>query len=129
MEGRLNRAVTGFVNYTWQGIPDTDEDLQEVNTPPRHHVNVGAAYNQRRYFGTASVTYQADAYWQDVLGFRYHGWTKPYTMINASAGVRSVDESMTVAMRVTNLLNRPIQQHVFGDVIRRAVIGEVRFAF
>jgi iron complex outermembrane receptor protein len=129
MEGRLNRAVTGFVNYTWQGIPDTDEDLGEVNIPPRHHVNVGAAYNQRRYFGTASVTYQADAYWQDVLGPAYYGWTKPYTMINASAGVRSVDESMTVAMRVTNLLNRPIQQHVFGDVIRRAVIGEVRFAF
>ena len=129
MEGRLNRAITGFVNYTWQGVPDTEVDLSELNIPPRYHVNAGASYNQRRYFGTASVTYQAEAYWQDVLGPPYHGSTKPYTMINASAGIRSVDESMTVAMRVTNLLNRSIQQHVFGDVVKRAVIGEVRFAF
>jgi hypothetical protein len=36
---------------------------------------------------------------------------------------------MTVAIRVTNLLNRVAQQHVFGDLIRRTVTGEVRFFF
>jgi len=64
-----------------------------------------------------------------VLDLRYHGWTEPYTLLNASAGIRSVDGAMTVAMRVTNLLNRSIQQHVFGDVVKRAVTGEVRFTF
>ena len=37
--------------------------------------------------------------------------------------------TMTVAMRVTNLLNRTTQEHVFGDLIGRAVIGEVRLAY
>jgi hypothetical protein len=36
---------------------------------------------------------------------------------------------MTVAVRGTNILDKPVQQHVFGDVIRRAVTGEVRFEF
>jgi hypothetical protein len=36
---------------------------------------------------------------------------------------------MTVAIRATNLLNKVAQQHVFGDLIRRTVTGEVRFLF
>jgi len=29
----------------------------------------------------------------------------------------------------TNLTNKDIQQHVFGDIIKRSVIAEVRFAY
>jgi iron complex outermembrane receptor protein len=131
LDGQINAALSGFVNYTWQGVPEPAStiDIKELNIPPRHHVNLGVSYNRGRYFGTASASYQASAYWQDVLDDRYHGWTEPYTLINAGAGVRSVDGAMTVAMRVTNLLNSSVQQHVFGDVIKRAITGEVRFAF
>jgi outer membrane receptor for ferrienterochelin and colicin len=130
LDGRINQAVTGFVNYTWQGVPEPRGfDIEELNIAPRYHVNAGVSYNRVRYFGTASASYQAEAFWQDVLDLRYHGWTEPYTLLNASAGIRSADGSMTVATRVTNLLNRSIQQHVFGDVVKRAVTGEVRFTF
>src|SRR5688572_5469502 len=103
--------------------------MSRSSISPRHHVNLGVSYDRARYFGTASASYQASAYWQDVLDLRYHGRTEPYTLINAGAGIRSVDGAMTVAMRATNLLNRSVQQHVFGDVIKRAITGEVRFAF
>ena len=33
---------------------------------------------------------------------------------------------MTALVKVTNLLNKDIQQHVFGDIIKRSVVGELR---
>jgi len=36
---------------------------------------------------------------------------------------------MTTSLKVTNLLNRTVQQHVFGDLLRRSVTGEVRLDF
>jgi outer membrane receptor protein involved in Fe transport len=92
-------------------------------------VNAGASFNRGRYFGSISASYQDKAFWQDVLDARYHGWTTPYTVVNAGAGVRSTDGTMTVAVRATNVFNRTLQQHVFGDLIKRGVIGEVRFLF
>ena len=32
-------------------------------------------------------------------------------------------------MKVTNLLNQTVQQHIFGDLLRRTVVGEVKFKF
>jgi hypothetical protein len=29
----------------------------------------------------------------------------------------------------TNLTNQDIQQHVFGDIIKRTVVAEIRFAY
>jgi len=29
---------------------------------------------------------------------------------------------------VTTLFNENIQQHIFGDILRRTVVGEVRFS-
>ena len=130
VDGRINESAAGFANYTWQGRPEEHGFGEEqINVPPRHHFNAGVNYSRPRYFGTASVSYQSSAYWQDVLDRPYHGWTAPYTLINAGAGIHSVDRAMTVAMRVTNLLNRSVQQHVFGDIIKRAITGEVRFVF
>ena len=36
---------------------------------------------------------------------------------------------MTVAARGTNLFNKSVQEHVFGDLITRAITGEVIFRF
>jgi outer membrane receptor for ferrienterochelin and colicin len=127
LDGRISRTVSGFVNYTWQDDAETDGDVSELNQPPTHHVNVGAGIDRGRYFGSASLSYQDDAFWQDVTG--YEGRTAPYTIVNAGVGLRSNDGAMTVAVRVTNLLNRTTQQHIFGDLIKRTVIGEVRFGF
>jgi iron complex outermembrane receptor protein len=130
LDGRINDTVSGFVNYTWQ---DNSEAIgfpvSELNQSPTHHVNAGANMDRGRYFGSVTVSYQDDAFWQDVLDTRYHGWTDPYTIVNAAAGVRSNDGAMTVALRVNNLLNRSTQQHIFGDLIKRTITGEVRFGF
>ena len=81
-----------------------------------------------RFFGSVSVSFVDSEKWQDVF-LPYHGTTKAYTLFDGGVGVHSNDGKMTIAIRGTNLLNKPVQQHVFGDVIRRAVTGEVRFEF
>jgi hypothetical protein len=48
-------------------------------------------------------------------------------MVNGSFGVKWANGRVTTLAKVTNLLDQRIQQHVFGDVITRSVIGEVRF--
>jgi outer membrane receptor for ferrienterochelin and colicin len=130
LDARITASVSGFINYTWQADTEAEGFSQsELNIAPTHHVNLGASLDRGRYFGSMSVSYQDDAFWQDVLDAPFHGWTEPYTVVNAGAGIRSVDGAMTVAVRVTNLLNRATQQHVFGDLIKRTIIGEVRFGF
>jgi iron complex outermembrane receptor protein len=130
VDARFTRDLNGFINYTWQADSEVEGfSASEVNIAPTHHVNVGASLNRGRYFGSMSISYQDEAFWQDVLSEPYHGWTEPYTVVNAGAGVRSNDGATTVAVRVTNLLNRATQQHIFGDLIKRTIVGEVRFGF
>ena len=130
VDARVAESLTAFANYSWQGDPVARGfDIAELNLPPTHRVNAGLSYNGRRYFGSVSASFNDDAFWQDVLDSRFHGPTESYTLVDAGVGVRSADGSMTVAVRATNLLNRVAQQHVFGDLIRRTVTGEVRFSF
>ena len=42
---------------------------------------------------------------------------------------RGLDGRITTAVKGNNLLNQTVQQHVFGDLLRRSVVGEVRFDF
>jgi hypothetical protein len=35
----------------------------------------------------------------------------------------------TTLVKATNLLNEDIQQHVFGDILKRSVVGEVRVSY
>ena len=130
VDARLAEGLTAFANYSWQGDPvPRGFDITELNLPPTHRVNSGLSYNGRRYFGSASASFNDDAFWQDVLDVRFHGRTESYTLVDAAVGVKSTDGSMTVGVRATNLLNRVAQQHVFGDLIRRTVTGEIRFSF
>jgi iron complex outermembrane receptor protein len=126
---RISRAASAFVNYSWQAEPKpTGFDISELNLPPTHHFNLGVNVLHGRYFGNLSGAFVDRAFWQDVPA-PYHGWSSGYTLIDGAFGIHSTDQAMTVSVRGMNLLNRPVQQHVFGDVIRRTVIGEVRFAF
>ena len=125
----VTAGISAFVNYTWQADPTAvGFDVQELNLPPTHRVNAGVGVTHGRYFGSLSGSFVDDQFWQDVYA-GYQGPTNAYTLIDGSFGVHSTDGGITVAVRGTNLLNRPVQQHVFGDVIRRAVTGEVRVEF
>ena len=121
--------VTAFANYSYQGKPDVNFDLSEVNLPPTNRFNIGFNFSRDRYIGDLTVTHTGGAYWQDVLDDRYHGTTDPYTLVNGGAGVRWAHNHLTTSVKVINLLNEDALQHVFGDILKRQVVGELRVQF
>lgn len=122
-------ALTLFANYSFQAEPDPDFDIREVNIPPRHRVNAGLNMSRGRLLGNLSVSYVDEAFFQDVLDARFHGPTAAYTQVNGAFGVRWLNDRLTSTIKVINLGNQEIQSHVFGDVIKRQVIGELLFQF
>jgi outer membrane receptor protein involved in Fe transport len=130
VDGVVSDAVTAFANYSYQWEPVVEGfDASEVNQPPQHRVNIGAGVDYDRYFGNLTVSYTADAFWQDVLDARYWGPTDAFTLVNTGLGVRWADGRYVTSLKVTNLLNQDIQQHVFGDIMKRQVVGELRVDF
>jgi iron complex outermembrane receptor protein len=127
----INPNFSAFVNYSWQGDPDpeVDADLRELNLAPTNRVNAGVNVNYARFLGNFSVTYQDEAFWQDVLDARYHGTTDSHTLVNAGFGVRFAEEKLTTSLKIVNLTNEEIQQHVFGDVLKRQIVGELKVRF
>jgi outer membrane receptor protein involved in Fe transport len=65
-----------------------------------------------------------------VLGDAYHGTTKAYTIVNAGFGFKWIkNDKLTTSIKATNLGNEVVQLHVFGDIIKRQVVGELRVQF
>lgn len=126
VDADLTRTWTASANYSFQPTPEPDGfDLSELNLPARHRMNLGANYTGPRLLGTLSLNYASAAYWQDVLDSRYHATTDAYTLVNATFGYRWTD-TITTSIRAINLVDQEIQQHVFGDVMRRQVMLELR---
>jgi hypothetical protein len=129
VEAKASATVSAFANYSWQPAPKPSFDVSEINLPPRHRYNVGVMVSQSRYFGNLSVSYTDSAFWQDVLDARFHGSTGAYTLVNGAFGIRWSNEKLVSAVKVTNLTNEVIQQHIFGDIMKRQVVGELRVSF
>jgi outer membrane receptor protein involved in Fe transport len=126
----LGNIVNGFVNYSWQAEPEPEGfDISELDLPARHRFNVGANFTYNRVFGNLSVSYSDGAFWQDVLDARYHGTTEAYTLVNGGFGVNWAGERFTTAIKAINLGNDEVQQHVFGDIVKRQIVGEMRVRF
>jgi outer membrane receptor protein involved in Fe transport len=125
------RYLNVFANYSWQGKPEpTGFDISELNLPAKNRYNLGASIAYARFLGNVSVSYSDSAFWQDVLDDRYHGTTDSYTLVNAGFGVKwGAGALITTSVKVTNLANQDIQQHVFGDVTKRQIVGELRVGF
>jgi hypothetical protein len=98
----------------------------ELSIPPTHRFNIGGVFTGSRILGSLAVSYVDEAFWTDVLDAPYHGFTDAFTTVNGSFGVRWNDR-VTTTIKSTNIGNRRIQQHVFGDIIGRSVTAEVRF--
>jgi len=133
----FNRSLSAFANYSWQDTPeakDSNTPASEIGLPPHHRFNAGVNVNQRRFFGSLSVNYTSEAFWTDVLGASFNGATDSFTMVNATVGWKWLDGKLSTAIKGTNILNDDnfqggIQQHNFGDIITRTVVGEVRYRF
>jgi outer membrane receptor protein involved in Fe transport len=129
IDGAVTRALNMFANYSYQAEPEPDFSLSEVNLPPQNRFNVGLNFSEGRYLGNFSVSYVDEAYWQDVLDARYAGPTEAYTQYNGAFGMRFAQDKITATIKGINLTNEEVQSHVFGDIIKRQIIGELRFTF
>jgi iron complex outermembrane receptor protein len=129
VEASATRNVNLFANYSYQADPSVNFDLSEVNLPANNRFNAGFNFTQGRFLGDMSVSYSGSAFWQDVLNDPFHGTTQAYTMVNGGFGVKWANNHLTTSVKSTNIFNQEIQQHVFGDIIKRSVIGELRVNF
>ena len=129
IEALLSRTIDVFSNYSWQAKPVTSGfNINEINQPPAHRFNAGMNFNHKRYLGNVSVGYVGRAYWQDVV--LYGGWTDAYTVINLSAGVRLDAIGKYMAMiKISNLANSLVQNHIYGDILKRQITGEFKMRF
>jgi iron complex outermembrane receptor protein len=126
----VNEYVNVFTNYSYQADPDVEGfDPRETNFPANNRFNAGVNFSASRYLGNLAVNYTDEAYWQDVLDLRYAGPTEAYTLVNAAFGVRWAGERIVTSVKFTNLLNEEVQQHVFGDILKRQVAAELRVTF
>jgi outer membrane receptor protein involved in Fe transport len=125
----VNNYLNLFVNYSYQSDPDPNFDLSELNLPPNNRFNVGATVNYDRYLASVSVSYADDAFWQDVLSDPYHGTTDAYTIVNLTGGFRWARDKVTTSLKIVNLGNSKIQQHVFGDITGRQIVAEFKVNF
>jgi hypothetical protein len=129
IQGSVSRAIGIFANYSFQAEPTANFELSELNLPAKNRFNAGFNFTKDRFLGDLNVTYSDSAFWQDVLSDQFHGTTEAYTMVNGGFGVKWANNRLTTSIKGTNLGNQEIQQHVFGDIIKRSVVGELRVNF
>jgi len=132
IDGRITDELGAFVNYAFRARPQPDfpgltidQALREINRPSGQLVNGGVSYLSSTWYGTMTVSRTTRAFWQDVLDSRFHGFTKPYTMVNMTVGRRFDGGRYAAALKITNLANQEILQHIFGDVMKRQIVGEL----
>jgi len=133
----FRRGVTLFGNYSYQTLPELLDPIGDpdrppsdtVNTPPYHRFNAGATYNGRTYLGNLTVNYSDRAFFAQGIQPFYYGYSDSYTLVSASVGRRWSDGWVTTNIKILNLLDDPVKQHVFGDLMRRTVMLEALFRF
>lgn len=133
-DAAVNRFLSVFANYSYQWMPEIEDfpaglSINDINWPAKNRFNIGFNANTRRYLGNLSVSYTDQAYWQDVLDARFAGTTDAFTLVNGGFGVRWLGEKVVTSIKVTNLADQEVQQHIFGDIMRRQILGEARFTF
>jgi iron complex outermembrane receptor protein len=134
LDQQITSTVSAFANYSWQGEPKILDDpnpfpTAELALPPTNRFNIGVNANTARFIANGSVNYTDKAFWSDVLTSPYHGFTDAYTLVNGTFGVKWMEGKVTTSVKGNNLLNDDVQQHVFGDILKRSVIGEIRVTY
>jgi hypothetical protein len=75
------------------------------------------------------VSHISGSFWTDVLTPSFWGPSRAYTLVGTTGGVRFPSRHLTFIARATNLLNENVQQHVFGDILKRALTMEAVIQF
>ena len=98
----------------------------KINLPPTSRFNAGFTFDYGRVLTDLSVQYTSAAYFRDVLDATYAAWTEPFTVVNAGVSVRLYGNNATAGIKIRNLGNEPVQNHVFGDLLKRQILFELR---
>jgi iron complex outermembrane receptor protein len=132
IDGRITNEISAFANYAYRAAPEPEfpgltpeEALTEINLPANHGLNLGVSYVSPTWYGTFNISHSSEAFWQDVLDARFHGSTDGFTLINLTAGYHFQDRRYSAALKINNLANQEVLQHIFGDVIKRSIVGEL----
>jgi outer membrane receptor protein involved in Fe transport len=135
VDHELTRGLTAALNYSWQDRPRSlaagpgqiPFPLAEHPVPPRHRFNVTLSLTRDRFLGSLGAHHVSRAFWNDVLpSLDLVGYTPAFTLVDGSLGVRWNGGRITTLVKARNLLNQEIRQHLFGDVLKRGVVFEVR---
>ncbi len=123
--------MTYYINYSYQSQPipefpglNATQALAEVNIPAKHRFNYGITSSIGRIFYSMDASFVGKAFWQDVLDSRYNGYTSRYAVTNLVIG--SVFNKTTIQVRVNNISNARVQQHIFGDIMKRQIVAELK---
>jgi iron complex outermembrane receptor protein len=133
----FSREWSVYANYSWQDEPEVLDPeagqirypAEEIGLPPTSRFNVGVNWNTSRFVGSATANYSDKGFWSDVLTSQYFGFTESYTLVNASFGVKWNEGKLITSIKGTNLLNEDVQQHIFGDILKRSLLAELRYSF
>ena len=134
LEHRYNSNISWFVNYSYQSDPvslDAPNRFPESQLfePPTHRFNTGIDFLFHKYSANVNLQYVDEAFWTDVLSSRFWGETDSFTMVNLRVARQWNDGKITTALNVTNLFNSEIQQHIFGDIVKRGITAECGLRF
>ena len=128
----LAKGVSAHGSYTFQSTPDVSNDSAiplVLNRPPRHQAGASVSWQRPRWYGSLGLTYTDSAFWADVLDSRFWGTTDSYVLANVGLGFRVPAANAEVTLNATNLFDKTVQQHIFGDLIRRKVTAGLRVRF
>ena len=64
-----------------------------------------------------------------MLDSRFHGPTEGLHDVVGTVGYKWRGDRLVTSLKITNLFDEEILQHIFGDVTRRQIVGELRLGF
>lgn len=137
IDHRFDNHWSMSANYSYQAKPKVLDAKsgqirylnEELALPAKNRFNASINWNTERLVGTIQANYQDKALWTDVLTSTYHGYTESFTMVNGNIGYKWNKGKIVTTLKGVNLLDKKIQQHVFGDILRRSVTAEARITF
>jgi len=122
------------VNYSYQDDPKVESDPNpfpegELSLPATNRYNLGISYNGNRFSGDLSFNHTDDTFSTDVLDSRFHGLSPAFDLLNLAVGYKWFDNRLQAKLKVTNLTNEEIQQHIFADIMKRNIVAELTVHF
>jgi len=141
LQYRASQALRFFFNYSWQDEPEVTgidqvpypppngELIYPINVAPEHRLNAGFGWDNETWFANGNVNYWDEAFWTDVLSSGFWGTTDSFTVLNLGAGVRFGQGKYSLSVSGTNVTDEDVQQHVFGDILNRKVMGTLHMSF